>query len=292
MSEMTPSSADVTKTNLSSTSVENATLESIMKQKYPLSDLILRKLRLGIIFIVLSSLLLVWMRGGYPGDSLGYTLLNLSFVFFGYLLPLSVLSDLLLQWLSRFSLVSRFHLFLSLLLYLLIILSFWNFYYEGEKLTFTVFTLVALVCWGLEEWTQRDEKVSQWFLRIPDQVKKIALIPTVLLSVVFGLISVLLLLMSLVTRDKQTLYEEIPSPDGAYTIQVYELQGGPCNDYSTVVTFNNELRDSKRIDWQTCDYPTVKTYDHPTVKWIDKQTVEINGHKLNVLKDEYREPKQ
>lgn len=279
MSEVTPSSPDVTKTP----SVE---LSTEQKGRFSfLPDILLRKLVAGIIFVVLSSLLLVWAQGmvggGYLGDSLNDTLLTLSFVFFGYLLPLSVLSDLLLRWLSRFSLISKIRLVLSLLLYLLIILSFWALHYEGEKLTFTVPTLVALVCWGLEGWIERYEKVRQWFLRIPAWIKQIALIPTILLTVVFGFFTIMFLLLTLFIGDRQTLVEEIPSPDGAYTIQVYELGE---SDYSMAVdvVFNHELRDPRRFYFQIYDEPI-------EVKWSNQQVVEINGHKLNVLKDTYTE---
>ena len=71
------------------------------------------------------------------------------------------------------------------------------------------------------------------------------------------------------------------SPENHYRIDVYLCDGGATVDYAikcTVVRFGDGA--SRNIYWQYHE-------ENATVVWIDDTHVEINGRRLDILKDQY-----
>ncbi|MGE5395900.1 MAG: DUF5412 family protein [Chitinophagales bacterium] len=87
---------------------------------------------------------------------------------------------------------------------------------------------------------------------------------------------------SLDNLPKGDLLESYPSPDGQYTLNIYRTNGGATTDFAIrgEVIFNKLDRKPKNIYWEY-------HRDSADVHWVDNYTANINGHKLNVLKDEY-----
>ncbi|MBD7969349.1 DUF5412 domain-containing protein [Paenibacillus sp. Sa2BVA9] len=75
---------------------------------------------------------------------------------------------------------------------------------------------------------------------------------------------------------------EVTSPDGAYTLKAYRVNGGATTSFAIrgeLVT-NDQKGKSKTIYWNDHE-------DNATVKWIDSDTVHINGHTLNMPNEKF-----
>ncbi len=79
----------------------------------------------------------------------------------------------------------------------------------------------------------------------------------------------------------QEIIQEVPSPNGTYTVTAYLNNGGATTDYAVLCSVKRTgLRNEKNIYWQ---YHCTEA----DIVWIDEQTVQINGVRLNVKKDTY-----
>ncbi|MGI8372371.1 DUF5412 family protein [Priestia megaterium] len=68
------------------------------------------------------------------------------------------------------------------------------------------------------------------------------------------------------------------SPNGEYTVKIYQSGGGATTDFAIrgELTDNNKIFNKKKnIYW---NYPQ----ETAKVKWIDNNTVNISGHKIDV----------
>ena len=77
------------------------------------------------------------------------------------------------------------------------------------------------------------------------------------------------------------LLESVPSPDGAYQVNAYLVDGGATVDYSVRCEVVDAAASTKRnIYWNYhCE--------EAEIRWLDDVTVEINGVRLNVQTDSY-----
>ncbi|TCS95749.1 DUF5412 family protein [Hazenella coriacea] len=157
-------------------------------------------------------------------------------------------------------------------------------FYQGERAMFTMIAVGVLIGWSIDECLHHLE--SKNIFRTPTLlnykwVKAIISIPIMLFSILASLGVMFTMFLHLIAEDR--LIKEIFSPDGAYTIQIYEPVG-MMPDYSSYVdvVFNDELRDSRRIYWQGYSQDL-------NVVWVSEDMVDVNGRKLNVYKDAYKE---
>ncbi|MBR5316622.1 MAG: DUF5412 domain-containing protein [Lachnospiraceae bacterium] len=79
----------------------------------------------------------------------------------------------------------------------------------------------------------------------------------------------------------QEIIQEIPSPNGTYTVTGYVNNGGATTDYAVLCSVKtNAQNKEKNIYWQYhCN--------EADIAWLDEYTVQINGVALNVKKDTY-----
>ena len=79
----------------------------------------------------------------------------------------------------------------------------------------------------------------------------------------------------------QEILKEVSSPLGTYTVTAYLNSGGATVDYSVLCSVKtNGQSKEKNIYWQyKCQ--------EADISWVDEQTVQINGVKLNVIRDTY-----
>lgn len=77
------------------------------------------------------------------------------------------------------------------------------------------------------------------------------------------------------------LTEEV-SPDGKYTLKAYVANGGATTSYTIrgELVFNQKKNKTKNIYWNNEE-------DSAEITWIEDDTVVINGHTLNVPKDQF-----
>lgn len=75
---------------------------------------------------------------------------------------------------------------------------------------------------------------------------------------------------------------EVTSPDGAYTLKAYRINGGATTSYAIrgELVMNDQKGKPKTIYWNYRE-------DNAAVKWIDSDTVHINGHTLNVPDEKF-----
>ncbi|WP_442950914.1 DUF5412 domain-containing protein [Paenibacillus sp. An7] len=75
---------------------------------------------------------------------------------------------------------------------------------------------------------------------------------------------------------------EVTSPDGAYTLKAYRINGGATTSFAIrgELVMNDQKGNSKTIYWNYRE-------DNAAVKWIDSDTVHINGHTLNVPNEKF-----
>lgn len=78
------------------------------------------------------------------------------------------------------------------------------------------------------------------------------------------------------------LIKEVPSPNGDYTFKAYLTNGGATVDFAIrgEVVFKKQGNRDQTIYWNYHE-------DHADMKWMDNQTLNINGHILNVEKDQF-----
>lgn len=81
--------------------------------------------------------------------------------------------------------------------------------------------------------------------------------------------------------DGQDLLNEVPSPNGAYTLSVYRNNGGATTGYAVLCSVtDNETGRDRNIYWKyRCE--------EADVRWTDEDTAVINGIELDVWKDSY-----
>ena len=79
----------------------------------------------------------------------------------------------------------------------------------------------------------------------------------------------------------QEIIQEVPSPNGTYTVTAYLNNGGATTDYAVLCSVKaNGRNKEKNIYWQYhCE--------DASIVWLDDCTVQINGVELNVKKDTY-----
>ncbi|MDL2310504.1 DUF5412 domain-containing protein [Peptostreptococcaceae bacterium OttesenSCG-928-C18] len=81
--------------------------------------------------------------------------------------------------------------------------------------------------------------------------------------------------------EPDELKNSVESPSGRYTVEIYQNNGKSLSQDAILgVLIDNETNTKKNIYWMYKEY-------NSDVKWIDEVTVEINGKKLNVIKDVY-----
>ena len=88
--------------------------------------------------------------------------------------------------------------------------------------------------------------------------------------------------VSMSTLPNGELIAEVSSPDGEYSIKAYRINGGATTSFwiRGELNFNRTKRRPRNIYWNYRE-------DHAAIEWSDTDTVIINGHQLNVLKDNY-----
>ena len=81
--------------------------------------------------------------------------------------------------------------------------------------------------------------------------------------------------------EGQEVIQEVPSPDGTYTVTAYLNSGGATTDYAVLCSVkSNNRRKEKNIYWKYhCE--------DVSIQWLDDETVKIDGVELNVRKDTY-----
>jgi len=81
---------------------------------------------------------------------------------------------------------------------------------------------------------------------------------------------------------KGELVAEAEAPGGKYTIRAYVSDMGATTDFAILgeLNYNLENKKPRNIYWN---------YHESTanIEWIDAETVNINGHRINVLHDTY-----
>ena len=75
---------------------------------------------------------------------------------------------------------------------------------------------------------------------------------------------------------------EKTSPDGAYTLKAYRVNGEAMTSYAVrgELVFNNHNRKTKNIYWNYYDV-------NADIEWVENDTVVINGHFLNVPNEKF-----
>ena len=81
--------------------------------------------------------------------------------------------------------------------------------------------------------------------------------------------------------EGQEVIQEVPSPDGTYTVTAYLNSGGATTDYAVLCSVKTNGRGKeKNIYWKYhCE--------DVSIQWLDDETVKIDGVELNVRKDTY-----
>lgn len=81
----------------------------------------------------------------------------------------------------------------------------------------------------------------------------------------------------------EKLMGEYPSPNSAYTVEIYQNDGGATTGYAVLGVLRKKSDSSyaRNIYWEN-------NTNSAEAQWLDDDTVIINGRKIpNVLKDKY-----
>lgn len=129
---------------------------------------------------------------------------------------------------------------------------------------------------SLEEMTVQDEKKK--FYR---KCLKLLLIWSLLCMVLVGY-SVYWAFFDMSRLPTGEYFTEETSPDGTYTVKAYVTNGGATTSYAVrgELIFNESNKKTKNIYWNERE-------NKAHITWIDNDTVEINGHSLDVLHDQF-----
>lgn len=112
---------------------------------------------------------------------------------------------------------------------------------------------------------------------------KIAISAVSIAIVAAALICIYHFFFSTAAIKGEKLMGEYPSPNSAYTVEIYQNDGGATTGYAVLGVLRKKSDSSyaRNIYWEN-------NTDSAEAQWLDDDTVIINGRKIqNVLKDKY-----
>lgn len=112
---------------------------------------------------------------------------------------------------------------------------------------------------------------------------KIAISAVSIAIVAATLICIYYFFFSTVAIKGEKLMGEYPSPNSAYTVEIYQNDGGATTGYAVLGVLRKKSDSSyaRNIYWEN-------NTNRAEAQWLDDDTVIINGKKIpNVLKDKY-----